>query len=90
MDISDMGAESKHGVKGDAEDLGGLIERSRCVGDWDLKVGIILMGPGGEKGDVGLGRGDGEAVKSGPVLDGGEVGGQGGLQLGEVRGGTDC
>ena len=52
-------------------------------------MGVVLMGPGGKEGDVGFGGGDVEAVGGGPLLDGGEIGGQGGLQLLDVGGGAD-
>ena len=89
MDVLDMGGEGEHGVKDDAKNLGGLIERGWGAGNGDLWVGAVLVGPGGEESDVGLGGGDVEAVSGGPILNGGEVGGQRGLQLLEAGGGTD-
>ena len=52
-------------------------------------MGAILVCPGGEKGDVGLGGSNDEAVGSGPIFDGGEVGGQRSLQLLKVGRGAD-
>ena len=81
MDVSDVRAESEHCVEGDAKDLGGVVERGRDAGNWDLWMVAILVGPEGEKGDVGLGGHNDEVAGGDPILNGGEVGGQRVLQL---------
>ena len=35
MDVPDVRAEGEHGVKNDAKDLGGLVERGRDAGNGD-------------------------------------------------------
>ena len=52
MDVPDVRGEGEHGVKHDAKDLGGLVERGRGADNRDLWVGTVLVGPGGEEGDV--------------------------------------
>ena len=89
MDVPDVRTEVKHSVESDAQDLRGLVEGGRGAGNRDLWVGVVLVGPGGEESDVGFGGGNFEAVAGGPLLNGGEIGGQGGLQLLDVGGGVD-
>ena len=63
MNVPDVRAKGEHCIEGDAQDLWGLVEGGWGASNGDLWVGVVLVGPGGEESDVGLGGGDLEAVE---------------------------